>query len=91
MAFLITRIAFDRAEILIALLLVFLSNSSITAYCRDVEGLVLLISLVQTKFFFRKPTQGFARLAVILIIIVSGREMVLLSLRVFLVLRFFVF
>lgn len=86
--FLMTSITFNMTQISIASFLV-LGNSSVVVNCRSVRRLALLTSSIQTRIFFGRPTQSLARLAVIPTITVSGRRMILLSLRVLLVYRFF--
>lgn len=53
MAFLVTSITFDLAQVPIALLLIFFNGGSINAGCEGVvRGLALLTSLIQTRILF---------------------------------------
>lgn len=91
MNFLTTSIVFNLAQVYVILLLVFLDKSSITPSWWGIRGLVLLSFVIQTRIMIRQPIQSLVRQAAVLTMTVTGGRMILLSLRVFLVLWFFIF
>lgn len=82
-------IALKLVQLPVTLLFVFLDNSSVIANCRGVRRLASLTFRIQTKIFLRGLTQSLAGLAVIFTITVSGKEIILFSVKVLLVLGFF--
>lgn len=54
--------------------LIFFGDTSVTASCRDIKRLILLISLIQTTIFFRGPTQNLATLVAIPSLLLKRRE-----------------
>lgn len=87
----VANITFNPTQVYISLLFVFFSDNSIIAICQGVKKLALLPSFIQTKIFFGELTQSLIRLVAISTIIIGGREFILFSLKVLLVLKFFVF
>lgn len=84
-----TGIAFNLAQVSLALN--FLGESSVTISYRGVRRLALLASSVQPKIILKDITGSFARPVAISTITVSGRSMIFISLKIFLVLKFFLF
>lgn len=92
MFFFVIGIAFDLAQVLITLLLVFFDDSSIIISCEGIRKLAPLASFIQKRVFLRRLTQNLTSLISIStsIITISGK-IVLFSLKIFLVSGFLIF